>query len=248
MVNRPLVPTISLMSSPGSSTLIAYVPKARRRTGPNSASRSKMGFMVPHLRSVNWRVFTKYTSALKGELNPYFQPLSVARIGRFLVSSVYVPGPNTSATAPSFTKTADWPSRTTSFAPVLISFWCRSNRYTSVFCEESSHSTMSISSPASFFQMSMRPPLPLGGKPHAPGEGTPSPHHSLGVYRARFRGVAGAGPDHSSSSGSVEPASSSPPASGSRSTASEPSSLRSSFPNSAKSSSSDTAIASSSCF
>ena len=40
-----------------------------------------IGFFVPHLRSVNTRVDTKYTSALNGELKPYFQPRSVERIG-----------------------------------------------------------------------------------------------------------------------------------------------------------------------
>ena len=35
------------------------VPKARRRTGPNSVSRIMMGFFVPHLRPVNMRMETK---------------------------------------------------------------------------------------------------------------------------------------------------------------------------------------------
>ena len=90
---------------------------------PNSLSRMVAGPGVPHFRSVNLRVETKYTSALNGLLKPYFQPRSVVRIGRFCVVSLYVPGLNTSASWPSFTKTAIWPSRTTSLAPYLISFW-----------------------------------------------------------------------------------------------------------------------------
>ena len=62
------------------------MPNARTRTIPNSGSRIIAGFWVPHFWSVNWRVLTKYTSALKGLLKPYFQPFSVDRIGRFLVS------------------------------------------------------------------------------------------------------------------------------------------------------------------
>ena len=41
----------------------------------------------------------------------------------FCVVSSCVPGLNTSASLPSLMKTATWPSRTTSFAPYLISFW-----------------------------------------------------------------------------------------------------------------------------
>ena len=55
-------------ASPGRSTCTANAPKARSRTMPNSASRIMIGFCVPHFRSVNWRVLTKYTSALNGEL------------------------------------------------------------------------------------------------------------------------------------------------------------------------------------
>ena len=89
---------------------------------PNSASRIIAGFCVPHFRSVNCRVLTKYTSALNGTAKPYFQPLRVERIGRFLVSSVYIPGENTSAIVPSLTNTAAWLSRTMSLAFILISF------------------------------------------------------------------------------------------------------------------------------
>ncbi len=89
---------------------------------PKSASRIMAGFWVPHFWSVNWRVFTKYTSALKGLLKPYFQPCKVDRIGRFSAHSVYMPGWKTSATWPWFTKTATWLSRTVSCAPILISF------------------------------------------------------------------------------------------------------------------------------
>jgi hypothetical protein len=80
-----------------------------------------MGFLVPHFRSVNWRVATKYTSALNGLSKPYFHPLSVDRTGMFSVVSVYVPGANTSATRPSSTNTAAWPGRTISLAPLFIS-------------------------------------------------------------------------------------------------------------------------------
>src|SRR2546421_269175 len=44
------------------------------------------GFWVPHFLSVHCRVETKYTSALNGELNPYFHPLMVLKMGRFWVS------------------------------------------------------------------------------------------------------------------------------------------------------------------
>ncbi len=80
-----------------------------------------IGFWVPHFMSVNWRVLTKYTSALNGDWKPYFQPFSVERIGMFFVCSVYVPGGKTSAICPSLTKTAVCDSRTISFAPILIS-------------------------------------------------------------------------------------------------------------------------------
>ena len=38
---------------------VAYVPNARRRIIPNSASRIITGFAVPHFRSVNIRVLKK---------------------------------------------------------------------------------------------------------------------------------------------------------------------------------------------
>ncbi len=79
------------------------------------------GFCVPHFMSVNWRVVTKYTSALNGESKPYFQPFSVDSSGMFWVCRVYVPGWKTSAMRPSLTKTAVCDSRTTSLAPILIS-------------------------------------------------------------------------------------------------------------------------------
>ena len=41
------------------------MPKARTRTGPNSASRIMNGFCVPHPLSVNWVVFTKRMSPEK---------------------------------------------------------------------------------------------------------------------------------------------------------------------------------------
>ena len=76
------------------------------------------------------------------------------RIGRFCVSSVYVPGVKTSAIVPSLTNTATWPSRTISLAPILISFSWRGKRQTIVSRLSSVHSMMSISSPRS---LSMNP-------------------------------------------------------------------------------------------
>ena len=70
----------------------------------------------------------KYTSHLNGDSNPYFQPRIVERIGKLLVSRVYIPGPFTSASFPSLTNAAACPSRTTSLAPFLISFLYRVNR------------------------------------------------------------------------------------------------------------------------
>jgi hypothetical protein len=82
------VPTSSRSSFEASTTRAEYPPKALSRTIPNSASRTMTGFCVPHLRSVNRRVLAKYTSALNGDSKPYFQPLSVDRIGMFWVCSV----------------------------------------------------------------------------------------------------------------------------------------------------------------
>ena len=79
------MPTSSRSSFTGSVTCAANAPKARTRTMPNSASRSVIGFWVPHFMSVKRRVLTKYTSALKGDWKPYFQPFSVDRIGMFFV-------------------------------------------------------------------------------------------------------------------------------------------------------------------
>ncbi|CPU67468.1 Uncharacterised protein [Mycobacteroides abscessus] len=95
---------------------------------------------------------------MNGELNPCFQPCSVDRIGRFLVSSVYVPGPNTSASRPSLTKTALCPSRTTSFAWFLISLPWRGKRQMIVSRLSSRNSTMSISWPRSFSMKLIRTP------------------------------------------------------------------------------------------
>jgi len=55
---------------------------------PNSGSRTMIGFWVPHFKSVNCRVLKKYTSALNGELKPYFHPWSVLSTGRFCVVRV----------------------------------------------------------------------------------------------------------------------------------------------------------------
>ncbi len=92
------VPASSLSSATGSTTRMANAPNARNRTMPNSGSRTMTGFCVPHLRSVNCRVLTKYTSALNGDSKPYFQPFSLDRIGMFCVCSVYMPGGKASVT------------------------------------------------------------------------------------------------------------------------------------------------------
>ena len=63
---------------------------------PKSWSRTITGFDVPHLLPVKSRVVTKYTSALNGDSNPYFQPLSLVSTGMLSVVSVYLPGPNRS--------------------------------------------------------------------------------------------------------------------------------------------------------
>src|SRR5262249_54404621 len=106
------------------------------------------GFWVPHFWSVHWRVEMKYTSHLKGDSNPYFQPRMVERIGRFLVSRVYIPGVFTSASWPSLTNAAACPSRTISFAPFLISLLCRGNRWARIsFWLGSVHSMMSMNWP-----------------------------------------------------------------------------------------------------
>ncbi len=88
---------------------------------PNSASRIITGLLVPHFWSRNCLVLMKYTSALKGELKPYFQDLSAVMMGMFWVDSSYRPGWNTSASLPSFTMMATWLSRTVSCAPIMIS-------------------------------------------------------------------------------------------------------------------------------
>ena len=46
------------------------------------------GFWVPHFWLVNSRVLTKKTSALKGELKPYFQAFSLESTGIFSVERV----------------------------------------------------------------------------------------------------------------------------------------------------------------
>ncbi len=74
----------------------SYVPNARTRTMPKSWSRTITGLEVPHLLPVNRRVVRKYTSALKGDSNPYFQPLSLVRIGMLSVVSECLPGWNKS--------------------------------------------------------------------------------------------------------------------------------------------------------
>ena len=53
------MPTIVAKKTFGSAIFIAYVPKARRRIIPNSASRIITGFVVPHFRSVKSRVLKK---------------------------------------------------------------------------------------------------------------------------------------------------------------------------------------------
>src|SRR5690606_28285444 len=122
------------------------------------------GFCVPHLKSVNCRVLTKYTSALNGESKPYFQPLSVDRIGMFRVCRVNVPGGNASAICPSLTKTATWDSRTISFAPILISLSCLGKRHTMVSRLSSSHSMMSTNSPRIMLRKAIEHPLTGGSQ------------------------------------------------------------------------------------
>lgn len=63
------------------------MPNARSRIMPNSASRIITGLEVPHLRSRNCLVFTKYTSALKGELKPNFHAFSAVMMGMLDVLS-----------------------------------------------------------------------------------------------------------------------------------------------------------------
>ena len=82
LLNSLAAPTSSLSSALGSTALSVYVPKARKRIGPNSGSRSMTGFGVPHFKSVICFVLTKYTSDLNGLLKPYFQPCSVLSSGR----------------------------------------------------------------------------------------------------------------------------------------------------------------------
>src|SRR5215831_3224712 len=61
-----------------------------------------------------------------------------------------------SASWPSFTKAAFWPSRTVSFAPILISLSRRGKRYARrSLLDGSVHSMMSISSPLSLSQRPM---------------------------------------------------------------------------------------------
>ena len=86
----------------------------------------------------------KYTSALNGELNPYFHDFSLVSTGRFSVDSVYLPGAKTSAIAPSLIKTAHCASRTVSCAPILISFPSTGKRYTMVSRDRSVDSITSI--------------------------------------------------------------------------------------------------------
>jgi hypothetical protein len=59
VLNTGSVPTSSLRNAAGATTRSVYEPNARSRTGPNSGSRTMIGFCVPHLRSVNWRVLMK---------------------------------------------------------------------------------------------------------------------------------------------------------------------------------------------
>ena len=94
------VPATSFRKSLGSVILKSKVPKARTRTMPKSASRIMIGLLVPHLLPVKRRVVTKYTSALKGDSSPYFQPLSVERMGMLSVTSVCLPGPKVSPYSP----------------------------------------------------------------------------------------------------------------------------------------------------
>src|SRR5262245_55595911 len=125
-----------------------------------------MGFCVPHFWSVHCRVEMKYTSHLNGDSKPYFHPRMVERIGMFFVSSVYIPGSLTSASCPSFTKPAAWPSRTTSFAPFLISFLWRVKRYERIsFWLGSVHSMMSMNWPFAQSSSPIDAPPVVRGEP-----------------------------------------------------------------------------------
>src|SRR5579871_6525475 len=148
MRNVALVPTSSSTNRRASVTRTAYVPNARRRTGPSSASRTITGFDVPHFWPMNWRVLRNTTSALNGLSKPYFQPCRLDRTGRFDVESTCRPGSNASAMRPWSTRMATCDCRTISCAPFLISFPGRENRQAIVSSVSSTHSMTSINSPA----------------------------------------------------------------------------------------------------
>ncbi|CAB3695102.1 hypothetical protein LMG26845_04949 [Achromobacter insuavis] len=101
-----------------------YTPKARSRTMPNSLSRSVTGWAVPQRRPSCRRVLKKITSDLKGDSNSLSQFFRYVSTGRVWVVSLYMPGPNTSATLPSLTNTAICDSRTVRLAPYWISKSC----------------------------------------------------------------------------------------------------------------------------
>ena len=86
-VKRELVPNTSRIKAAGSLTRKEKDPNARTRIMPNSLSRIITGLAVPHLRSMNCRVETKYTSLLKGELKPNFHARSAVITGRLRVVS-----------------------------------------------------------------------------------------------------------------------------------------------------------------
>ena len=62
------MPTILFTNSCGSAIAMAYVPKARRRTMPNSLSRKVTGSMVPHFMSMKSARLTKYDFGPEGRL------------------------------------------------------------------------------------------------------------------------------------------------------------------------------------
>src|SRR6478736_1043934 len=99
---------------------------------------------MPHLLPVNNRVVTKYTSALNGDSNPYFQPWSRVSTGMLSVVSMCLPGANKSPNCPRYTNWTICDSRTMSWAPRLISLSSSGKRYDSVSRESSVHSMISM--------------------------------------------------------------------------------------------------------
>ena len=96
----------------------------------------------------------KYTSLLNGLSNSLSQFFRYVSTGSVCVVSLYMPGPNTSATLPSLTNTAIWLSRTVSDAPYWISFSAIGKRQASTPSPCSVHCRMSMNC---FLMKSIRP-------------------------------------------------------------------------------------------